>query len=136
MMKFKVGDRVQRKPEYRSPGSWGCGDSVLEVEYVQEDGGIILQGTLGVWAPRRFELVAPLLARDELYMRLRNDAGLSHADATAFIKECPPHTEIRHALDGGYPTGRIMSRLVVWGTTPQGHKFWSAAAKACPGGWV
>lgn len=80
--------------------------------------------------------VVSQLARDELYMRLRNDAGLSHADATAFIKECPTYEGIRHALDDGYPTGRIMARLVVWEDTPQGHAFWSAHAKACPGGWV
>lgn len=132
MMKFKVGDRVQRKPKYRNIGAWDYGDSVLVVEAVQADGWLALRDTLGAWSPRRFELV-PQLARDELYMRLRNDAGLSHADATAFIKECRPHDSIRQALDRGDPIGRIMAELVLWVCTPQGHDFWSASAKKA--GW-
>lgn len=136
MSKFKVGDRVRRKPEYRNRGSWGCGDSVLVVEYVQADWLIVLQDVLGAWSPDRFELALPAsaLARDELYMRLRNEAGLSHADATAFIKECPSHEHIRHELDRGYTTGQLMGRLVVWAMTPQGHTFWAIRARA--GGWA
>jgi hypothetical protein len=110
MMKFKVGDRVQRKPEYRNLGAWACGDSVLVVGAVTEAGWISLLGGLGEWAGRRFDLAPPLLARDELYMRLRNDAGLSHQHATEFLAACPGYDYIRDALDCRDTTGEVMRR--------------------------
>lgn len=64
--------------------------------------------------PDRFRVVPGQLARDELYMRLRNDAKLTHQQSLEFIAECPDHEHIRHALDSQPNTGYIMGALVVW----------------------
>lgn len=76
--------------------------------------------------------VARQLARDELYMRLRNDAGLSHQHATAFLAACPDYAEIRHALARGDTTGEIMGRLVVWSGKMRGGVYRDAARRC---GW-
>lgn len=131
MSKFKVGDRVQRKPEYRKSGVWAWGDSALVVEYVQEDGWLALQNSVGEWHPRRFELVVQPLARDELYMRLRTEAWLSHQHATEFLTECPSYEDIRHALDRCATFGAVMGTLVVW--AGKNESVYREAARRC--GW-
>lgn len=131
MSKFKVGDRVQRKPEYRNRGSWDYGDSVLVVEAVTEVGWVGLRDCLGRWSPRRFDLAAQLLARDELYMRLRNDAGLSHQHATEFLAACPNYDYIREDLDDRRTTGEVMGRLVAW--SGKNRDVYREAARRC--GW-
>lgn len=75
--------------------------------------------------------VARQLARDELYMRLRNDAGLSHQHATEFLAECPSYDYIQGALGRGSTTGEAMGSLVVWSGKNQG--VYREAARRC--GW-
>lgn len=135
MMKFKVGDRVQRKPEYRNRGAWDCGDSVLTVETVSAAGWVVLQGCPGYWVAYRFDLVRPpsLLARDELYMRLRNDAGLSHQYAMEFLAACPDYEEIQYIMDSGDTTGEVMGQLVSW--SHKNGDVYRAAARRCGWNW-
>lgn len=73
----------------------------------------------------------PILARDELYMRLRNDAGLSHQHATEFLAACSSYADIRHALARGATTGEVMGRLVVW--IGKNESVYREAARRC--GW-
>lgn len=117
MSKFKVGGRVRRLPKFRDRGG-----KVMTVAGFAPDGwlrphGYTVNGsdTYAEVSPKRFELVQrPVLARDELYMRLINDAKLTHQQALEFIGECPGHAQIRHCLDNQPNTGHIMARLVVW----------------------
>lgn len=132
MSKFKVGDRVRRLPQYRDRGGWSRGGEVLTVVSIGPTGLPQLCGSGTGWynvvAPERFELVQrPMLARDELYMRLRNDAKVSHEAALEFIAACPPADLIRHELEN-CNTGEAMLRLVVFFCTPRGHRFWFDAA--------
>lgn len=136
-MKFRVGDRVQRKPEYRNRGAWACGDLVLLVEAVTLGGAwLSLQGCPRGWAASRFDLVRPppLLARDELYMRLRNDAGLSHQHAIEFIAACPGHEEIERVLDSGDTTGEVMRQLVSF--RGKNGAIYLEAARRCGHNWA
>lgn len=73
----------------------------------------------------------PILARDELYMRLRTEAGLSHQHATEFLAACPDYTSIRYALGRGDATGEIMGRLVAW--SGKNESVYREAARRC--GW-
>lgn len=122
MSKFKVGDRVRRLPEFRNRGGWDRGAEVMVVAGLGIGGWLQLRGytvdgsdEYAEVSPRRFELVqSQLLARDELYMRLRNDAKLTHQQALDFIKECGSYSSIRHALDSQPNTGHVMAALVVW----------------------
>ena len=139
MSKFKVGDRVRRLPEYRDRGGWVRGDEVMIVEDVDCDGWLLLRGRTvngsdkyaAAW-PVRFELVhSPMLARDELYMRLLNDAKLTHQQALEFIKECGSFAAIRYALDNQPDTGNVMARLVIW--TGDNEEVYRKGARRC--GW-
>lgn len=69
----------------------------------------------------------PILARDELYMRLRNEAKVSHEAALEFIAACPPAGVIRRELES-CNTGDAMLGLVVFSAAPRGHRFWFDAA--------
>lgn len=92
MSKFKVGDRVRRLPQYRDQGGWDRGGEVMTVAGVAPDGWLGLHGytvygsdTYAEVSPKCFELVqGPMLARDELYMRLINDAKLTHQQELDF----------------------------------------------------
>lgn len=70
-------------------------------------------------------------ARDELYMRLRTEAGLSHQHATEFLAECPSYERIRHALDRYATFGAVMGTLVVW--IGKNESVYREAARRC--GW-
>ena len=136
MSKFKVGDRVRRLPQYRNQGGWDRGDDVMTVVRFSPvgwlNGWLILHdyphGGSAAVCPLHFELVhSPMLARDELYMRLLKDAKVSHEAALEFIAACPNAGVIRRELDS-CNTGDAMLRLVVFFGTPRGHSFWFDAA--------
>lgn len=136
MIKFKVGDRVRRLPEFRNVGGWDRGDEVMSVDGFGRRGfpqlrGYVVNGAAecAEVAPWRFELVqSSMLARDELYMRLLNDAKVSHEAALEFIAACPSAGAIRQELERCSTTGKAMLRLVVFYCTPRGHRFWFDAA--------
>lgn len=140
MSKFKVGDRVRRLPEYRNQGGWDRGDAVMIVEGFSPtgwpNGWLLLRdyphGGSAAVCPRHFELVSSqMLARDELYMRLRNDAKLTHQQALDFIKECGSYAAIRYALDNQPNTGNVMAALVVW--VGDNEEAYREGARRC--GW-
>ena len=132
MSKFKVGDRVRRLPEYRERGGWTRGGEVMTVVSIGPTGLPQLCGSGTGWynvvVPERFELVqGQMLARDELYMRLLNDAKVTHEEALEFIAACPSAGAIRRELES-CNTGDAMLRLVVFFCTPRGQRFWFDAA--------
>lgn len=137
MSKFKVGDRVRRLPEFRDRGGWDRGAEVMIVEGFGPGGWLLLRdyphGGSAAVCQRHFELVqGQMLARDELYMRLRNDAKLTHQQALDFIKACGSYAAIRHALESQPNTGQLMASLVVW-VGPY-EDAWRAGARRC--GWA
>lgn len=139
MSKFKVGDRVRRLPQYRDRGGWDRGDAVMVVDgfwasdWLQLRGYTVKGSDEYAWcAARRFELVSSqMLARDELYMRLLNDAKLTHQQALDFIKECGSYAAIRRALDNQPNTGNVMAALVVW--AGDNKEVYREGARRC--GW-
>ncbi len=133
-MKFKVGDKVRRLPQYQDAGGWRRGGEVMVVRGLDRRGWMLLDGCGSAQVlARRFQLVGfSGLARDRLYADLR-EHGASHAAALDFLKAAPTAASILSAYTNSASPGETFARLVVWWGLPQGHGYWYDLAKRA--GW-